>query len=175
MFIEKEIRQMDLNPYTLFAEKWAVLSAGNQENGYNAMTIAWGTIGALWEKIRHSNRLPVMSVYVRPGRYTNTIMNREEYFSVAFFSEKDKPKLGYLGSHSGKSEDKYAGAGLTPVFEDHTVYPKEAQMVFICRKLYVSSLQENGFSDKDLIDFNYPDRDFHEVYIGQIEKILVKE
>ncbi len=175
MFVEKNISEFNLNPYTLFAEKWAALSVGNKEDGFNAMTIAWGTTGALWEKTSHSNRLPVMTVYVRPKRYTNTLMKKEEYFSVAVFNDKDKKILGYLGSHSGKTENKYEGAGITPVFEENTVYPEEAEIIFICKKVYSSLLDEEGFQDKELIEFNYPNRDFHKMYVGQIEKILVKE
>ena len=175
MFIEKNIEEVNFNPYTLFAERWAALSVGNQMDGYNAMTIAWGTIGALWEKESHNNRLPVITVFVRPSRYTNTIMKKESYFSVAIFPEKDKKILGYLGTHSGKNEDKYAGAGITPIFDKDIVYPKEAELIFVCRKIYVSTLLEDGFCDKELIGFNYPDKDFHHIYVGQIEKILIKE
>lgn len=175
MFIEKSMSEININPYTLFADRWAALSAGNQVDGYNIMTIAWGIVGALWEKTTHRNRLPVMTVYVRPERFTNTLMHRENYFTVAVFAEKDKKILGYLGSHSGRDVDKYAEAGLTPVFEHSAIYPKEAEMIFICRKIYTSSIMEKGFTDKELVDFNYPDKDFHEVYVGQIEKILVKE
>lgn len=175
MFIERNISEMDINPYTLFSKKWAALSAGNEKDGFNAMTIAWGTIGALWEKESHSNQLPVMTVFVRPERYTNKFMKKENYFSVAVFDDKYKKSLGYLGSHSGRDTDKYKDAKLTPVFDNNTVYPDEAKIVFVCRKIYVSTLRENNFVDREIVDFNYPDKDFHDVYIGQIEKILVKE
>ena len=52
---------------------------------------------------------------------------------------------------------------------------KEVDMVFICRRLYQSTLLKRGFSDKELIDFNYPERDFHEMYVGEIFKVLVKD
>lgn len=175
MLVEKKIEEITVNPYTLFSKKWAALSVGNEQDGYNAMTIAWGTIGALWEKTNHRNQLPAMTVFVRPGRYTNVLMKREEYFTVAVFDESYKKTLGYLGSHTGKNTDKYKEAGITPVFDKGTVYPKEAELVFACRKLYASSLQETEFCDKELISFNYPEKDFHHVYVGQIEKILKKE
>lgn len=175
MLVEKNIEELNLNPYTLFSKRWAALSAGNEQDGFNAMTIAWGTIGALWEKVVHSNQLPVMTVFVRPERYTNVFMRKEKYFSVAVFDDEHKKTLGYLGSHCGKEVDKYAGAGITPVFAEHTVYPREVELIFICKKIYSSTLQEEKFHDEELISFNYPQKDFHEVYVGQIEKILVKE
>ncbi len=77
--------------------------------------------------------------------------------------------------HSGRNGDKIEKSGLTPVFADGTIYFAEADMVFICRRLYQSTLLERGFSDKELIDFNYPERDFHEMYVGEILKVLVKD
>lgn len=79
-----------------------------------------------------------------------------------------------MGSHSGRDEDKAANAGLTPIFAEETTYFAEASMVFICRKLYHAPLQETGFVDKHLIDENYPLKDFHEMYIGEIIKVLVE-
>lgn len=48
-------------------------------------------------------------------------------------------------------------------------------MVFVCRKLYSGALTGNGFVDQGLIDFNYPERDFHTMYVGEIMKVLVNE
>ncbi len=80
-----------------------------------------------------------------------------------------------MGTHSGRDENKIAKAGLTPVFESNTIYFKEAKLVFICRKLYHAPLQEDGFVDKSLVVNNYPQKDFHEMYVGEILKVLVKE
>lgn len=78
MLVEKKITEWNQNPYTLFANDWAALSTGNEQDGVNAMTIAWGTIGALWEKDSHSNRLPVLTVFVRPNRYTDIRMKTDD-------------------------------------------------------------------------------------------------
>ena len=171
----KEIsyRELTINPMTMFAEEWFALAAGNENDGANAMTIAWGHMGSLWERDSHANRLPTVCVYVRPGRYTKGIMDRENLFTLSLI--EDRKALGYIGSHSGREGDKFAAAGLTPVYEDGTVYCKDAKMVFVCRKLYQAPLSESGFVDKGLIDFNYPLRDFHEMYIGEIINVLVRE
>lgn len=42
MLVEKNIRDLNVNPYTLFAKKVGCVSTGNQLDGYNAITIAWG-------------------------------------------------------------------------------------------------------------------------------------
>lgn len=57
-----ERKDIELNPFITFRENWAVLAAGNVKDGYNAMTIAWGHFGTLWERDSHSNHLPTVKV-----------------------------------------------------------------------------------------------------------------
>ena len=85
-----------------------------------------------------------------------------------------KKQMAYLGSVSGRDEDKIGKAGLTPVYADNTVYFEEAKLALVCKKLYLSELQESGFLYQDTIDENYPQRDFHTMYVGKIEKVLVR-
>jgi len=173
----KEIEPKDLTiqPFAAFGSDWMALAAGTEQNGYNAMTIAWGHFGSIWERGSHRNCLPTAICYVRPSRYTKEFLDREPYFTLSCFEKGRKKTLGYLGSHSGRDGDKIKAAGLTPVFFDGTVYFAEAETVYICRKLYHAPLMEEGFVDKGLISFNYPQKDFHEMYIGEIVKVLKKE
>lgn len=173
----KEISFKDLriNPFSCFGEDWMALTSGNQTDGYNAMTVAWGHLGSIWERGNHRNCLPTATCFVRPSRYTKTFMDKESYFSLSHFDASRKKALAYLGSHSGRDEDKTKAAGFTPVFEAGTTYLNGADMVLICRKLYHAPLLESGFEDCELVEFNYPQRDFHEMYIGEIVKVLVKE
>jgi flavin reductase (DIM6/NTAB) family NADH-FMN oxidoreductase RutF len=83
--------------------------------------------------------------------------------------------MAYLGSVSGRDEDKIAKAGLTKIFADNSIYFAEAKMVFICKKVYASPLQKSGFISNETIGKNYPKSDFHTMYVGKIEKILVKD
>ena len=46
----------------------------------------------------------------------------------------------------------------------------------VCRKkLYQSELQESGFLYQETIDKNYAQRDYHTMYVGKIEKVLVRD
>ena len=47
--------------------------------------------------------------------------------------------------------------------------------MLVCKKLYQSELQENGFLYLYTIDANYPKRDVHTMYVGKIEKNLVRD
>ena len=159
--------QLTLDPFALIGGDWFLLTAGTEARGYNTMTCSWGHFGPLW-----ANDTAV--VYVRPQRYTKEFMDREELYTLSFFDGRKK-ELGYLGSRSGRDEDKVAAVGLTPVFENGYTYFKEAKLVIVCKELYQAPLKEEYFLDKETMEKNYPDRDFHDLYVGKIEKILVAE
>ena len=46
--------------------------------------------------------------------------------------------------------------------------PAEASLVLVCRKLYAQDLKEECFVERSVIEPNYPDKDFHRMYIGEI-------
>ena len=164
---EIERSQLTLDPFALIGGDWFLLTAGTEARGYNTMTCSWGHFGPLW-----ANDTAV--VYVRPQRYTKEFVDREELYTLSFF-DGHKKELGYLGSRSGRDEDKVAAVGLTPVFENGYTYFAEAKLVIVCKKLYQAPLKEEYFLDKETVEKNYPDRDFHDLYVGKIEKILVAE
>ena len=174
---EIPVQELCLNPMTMIGGEWWLVAAGNAEDGYNAMTASWGHLGAIWERPGRKAHmgLPTAVVYLRPQRYTKEFMDREEIFTLSVFDASYRKALAYLGSHSGRDEDKIDKAGLTPVSEHGTTYFREAKLVFICRKLYHAPLQEDGFVDKGLVRNNYPMKDFHEMYVGEILKVLTKE
>ena len=46
--------------------------------------------------------------------------------------------------------------------------------MMVSRKLYQAPVVEEGFLDKELMDDCYPNKDFHDLYVGHIVKVLVK-
>jgi hypothetical protein len=48
-------------------------------------------------------------------------------------------------------------------------------LVLICKKEYAADLKESGFIDKEVLEQAYPMRDLHTMYVGKIEKILVRD
>lgn len=168
---ETHYSELNINPMTKIAKEWMLITAGT-EGGYNTMTASWGHMGAIWG---HGGGTPTTCVYVRPQRYTKEFMDREPLYTLCFFPPEYKKALGYLGSHSGRDEDKVAKMGLTPVFADGTTFFAEADLVIVCRKLYRAPLLEECFVDKEIVEDNYPNRDFHDLYIGEILKVYVKE
>lgn len=169
---EITVSQLNINPVTEIASGWMLLTAGTEENGYNTMTCSWGHIGSIWGR---NGGAATAVCYVRPQRYTKEFVDRESLYTLSFFPEGYKKQLAYLGSRSGRDEDKVARMGLTPVHGDGYTYFAEAKLVLVCRKLYRAPLIEEGFLDKTILEDHYPRRDLHDMYIGQIVKILAAD
>ena len=168
---EADIRTLNINPVTMIQDQWMLLTAGTEDRGYNTMTCSWGHLGSIWG---NGHSMGTAICYVRPQRYTKEFVDREELYTLCFF-DGYKKELAYLGSHSGRDEDKVAKTGLTPVFGQGFTYFAEAKLVLVCRKLYRAPLKEEGFFFRETVEKNYPDRDFHDLYIGQIVKVLVAD
>lgn len=170
----KEIafEELRVNPFTMIAKDWMLITAGAKETGYNTMTASWGHLGSIWG---HGGGRPTAVIYVRLQRYTKEFVDREERFTVTFFDQQYHSALTYLGSHSGRDGDKVAHVGLTPVFDDGVTYFAEAKLVLVCRKLYQAPLHEENFLSKEVVEEYYPQRDFHDMYIAEIEKVYISD
>ena len=108
------------------------------------------TMTASWGGVGIMWGKPTATAYIRDSRYT-------------------------CGRVSGRDEDKIKEAGLTPYYVDGTVAFEEAKMIFVCKKVYVQRMGEENFVEKANLDKWYADKDMHNMYMGEIKKILVKE
>ena len=162
-----DVSELRMNPMTKIGKEWMLVTAGSKERGYNIMTASWGHLGHIWG-------FDTSVIYVRPQRYTKQFVDREEKYTLCFFPGYKK-EMGYLGTKSGRDEDKVAAVGLTPVFGDGFTYFAEASLVLVCRKLYRAPLKEEYFLDKSIVSDDYPNKDFHDLYVGEIVKVLKAE
>ena len=70
--------------------------------------------------------------------------------------------------------DKVKETGITPVeTPNRSVCFAEARLVMECRKIYYQDLDPENFLDASIAK-NYPDRDYHRMYIGEIVSVLIK-
>ena len=99
-------------------------------------------------------------------------MEREDYYSLCFFGPEYRQALNFCGTKSGRDCDKDKETGLTPRFDDVAPYYEQARLVFLCRKLYRQDLEEGCFLDRDAFEKNYPQKDLHRMFIGEIVKVL---
>lgn len=154
-------------PHFLFDRQWLLLTAGDfATNDFNCMTIGWGSLGMMWNK-------PYVAVVVRPTRYTYQFMEKHLDFTLCVFSETFKKDLAYLGSHSGRDEDKLSKTHLTAIKAQKVSSPSfsQAELSIECRKIYTADFDPSRFLDPN-IEKNYPQKDYHRVYYGEIVTIL---
>lgn len=151
---------LEINPFTKIGKEWAILTAGDKLRS-NPMTISWGGMGELWGK-------HVMYIFVRDSRFTKTLLDKQEFFSLSFLGEKYREALNYCGSHTGKEANKFHDAGLTPAYRHGIPYLDEASLVFLCRKMAAVPLTEDTFLDPQIMEKWYKDHDMHTMYVGEI-------
>ena len=129
---------MEFDPFTKIGKEWALLTAGSKDKA-NTMTISWGGVGILWGK-------NVAFVFVRDSRYTKELIDKNEFFSLSFLSEKYRDALNYCGSHSGRDEnDKISAAGLTLTSRHSIPFIDEGNMILLCEKMSATRLTEDSF------------------------------
>ena len=114
----------------------------------------------------------VAYVVIRPQRYTKEFIDASATLSLSVLPEEYRRTLSYLGTVSGRDEDKIAKAELTVKYDGETPYFDESNLVFICEKLFAQPYDPNSFIDKTLIEKNYPNEDYHTLYICEITKVL---
>lgn len=166
-FKEIDIKELSFNPFAKIGSQWMLITAGNQEK-FNTMTASWGGLGVLWGK-------NVATTYIRPQRYTKEFVDANETFTLSFYGPEYKEALNLCGTVSGRDCNKVEKAGLTPYFVDDTTAFAEAEMIFICRKLYQDTMPPENFLAKENDAKWYPNKDYHTMYISEIVKVLVKE
>ena len=156
--------QFKTDIFSQFDKKWALLCAGTPEK-HNAMTISWGGMGTLW-------RMPVVTVYVRPSRYTYGFMEENDFFTVSFYPEEYKEALGLMGSRSGRDIDKDAESGLTPEACGESVTYEQAEVTLLCRKVFAQDLAQENIPADIMAKLYEPGAKPHRMYIGEVVEIL---
>ena len=164
----KEVSIYDVNENTvdLLNHQWGLITAG-REGAYNTMTVSWGALGELWGR-------DMVTAYIRPQRYTKQFLDGNDCFTLSFYPPEYKKALALCGSESGRDTDKAAATGLTPVFDEAAPYFAEAKLVIVCKKAAVGQFEPRQFVDRTIMN-EYPDDDFHFIYYGEIQKVLVKD
>ena len=153
--------------FDMFNNRWALVTAGDMGR-FNTCTIAWGSLGTIWGG--PGGGKSIVTVYVNPDRYTWEFLRANDCFTVAFFPEEYRKALGYLGSHSGRDGDKVAAAGLTPKSAGDGVTFEEAELTFVCRKLYEGEFRREGLAE-EISNGVYARWDPHWMFLGEIVEV----
>ena len=162
--------QLTARVHHLWEGQGLLLTAGDfREGKFNTMTVGWGSLGMMWNR-------PFAQVVVRPTRYTREFVERYDTFTLAAFPDQYRAALNLLGTRSGRDGDKIAASGLTAIASTKIAAPgfAEAELIIECRKIYSQDIDPDRFFDPS-IDTNYPKKDYHRVYFGEVVAILGTE
>ena len=147
----------NINPFEKFNKEWALVTAGTKDK-FNSMTISWGSMGTLWFK-------DIITIYIRPSRYTFEFLNNNDTFTISFYDEKYKNALGVFGKYSGRDTNKLELTKFNPkILEDGITY-EEAYETIVLKKIYVQQLDSNCFVNSDDNTYN---NDEHYMIIGEV-------
>lgn len=112
----------------------------------NAMAASWGGICC--------SGPPCVAVAIRRSRYTYDNIVAKKEFTVSIPSEPYVAEADYLGTASGKDEDKFETTGLTPVRSEivDAPYVKEFPLVLECRMLHMLDLGQHTQFIGEILD-----------------------
>jgi len=154
----------------IWKNKWFLLTSGDFNlSHFNTMTVAWGYFGIMWNR-------PMAVVVVRPVRHTFKFIEQYSSFTLSAFGKKHQRDLLLLGTRSGRDGNKLENTGLTACAAAVVEAPafEEAELVVECRKVYWDDFKPEHFLDEK-IDRNYPKKDYHRMYFGEILRISGSE
>lgn len=171
MFEQIDISSLELNPFTTLQKDTFLITAASGDGAWNTMTAGWGFLGVMWAK-------PAFGIVVRDSRYTYSFLEQANGFTCSFFPPAYKKALQFCGTHSGRDTDKAAETGLVPVILDgvgdqELITFDQANLVFCCSKASRTDIVPSDFIDSGIAK-HYPKKDYHRLYIGYIDQILVK-
>lgn len=164
-FKKISVDEFNVNPFSMIGKESMLITA-EKDGKVNSMTASWGGLGVMWRK-------NVAYIVVRDSRYTKEFLDASDSFSLSFFEHnKYKEVLGYMGSVSGRDEDKIEGAKVNVNHHEGIPYIDEASTVLVCKKMCCQTITSESFTMDDLDETFYKDKDYHNLYIGEIVEIL---
>ena len=115
----------------------------------------------------------MVTVYVKPCRYTFGFMNDNDYFTVSFYPEECRKAMAVMGTKSGRDINKDEASGLTVKPIGQAVTYEEAEVTFICRKIYWQDLARENMPG-DAVERFYTEEEPHRMFIGEVVEIVRK-
>lgn len=168
------IKASDLpdNVFDLIGKQWMLVTAGDKAS-YNTMTASWGGFTYVWER-------PATIAYIRDTRYTYGFLQKEESFTLSFFTEQYRGALRICGTKSGRDTDKVKEAGLTPIKTPTGLMSfDEARMIIECKKILVQELDYTNLTEPykaKIMEESYNNEHAkHQLFISEITNIWLKK
>ena len=153
--------------YRFGGDNWMLITSAKDAK-VNTMTASWGGVGCIWNK-------RCAFIFVRKSKYTKDFLDKSGSFSLAFLDQKKYHReMKYLGSVSGRSEDKISSARLNVGYDENIPYIDEANIVILCKILYHQELEEGGFVMPQMVQEFYEKGDYHTMYVAEMTKVMIR-
>jgi flavin reductase (DIM6/NTAB) family NADH-FMN oxidoreductase RutF len=131
----------------------------------NVMTAAWGGICC--------SVPPCVAVSLRKATYSYGNIVKRKAFTISIPSERHVKDADYFGIASGKIEDKFAAAELTPVRSDlvDAPYVQEFPLVLECRLSHTFELGLHTQFVGEILDVKVDEASLAEGGVPDIERL----
>ena len=129
-----------------------MVSVADEAHRPNIITVAWaGTI---------CTNPPMVSISVRPSRYSYDIIEKTGEFVINLTTEKLARACDYCGVVSGRDVDKFAKTGLTPMPVEHVSAPAiaESPVNIACRVTESRALGSHTMFIAEVVNVQADDR-----------------
>ncbi len=147
---------------SLLSNPGLLLASTKRSGASNVMTIGWGTVGIIWGR-------PCFVVLVRPSRYTYEFIEDSKVFTVNVPSEALREWVGFCGSRSGRTVDKFAAYNISisrgQLVEAVTI--DACPIVYECRVIHYNDVIP-AHLDPAVEATSYGGKDYHRLYYGEI-------
>lgn len=177
----KTIKSFEYASQLLQSLPSGILLTTKAEGIVDSMVIGWGEIGIEWGK-------PTFSVFVREGRYTRTLLDKNPSFTInAPIQGKLSPNLiKIFGFESRRNIDKIKESKVTliPPLKVNVPAILEAPLTLECKVIY-RRLQDKTLVPESVKPRYYPEnvdstavganRDYHVMYKAEIVTAYILE
>jgi len=173
--IFKEIAADEIadNVFTLVGKDFPVVTVGNKDC-YNSMTASGGGFVLLFRK-------PSTMLLFPQKRYTLELIEREQKYTLTYFSDEYKEQVMFLGSISGRDSNKMQAVELTGIETPcGNMSFKEAKLIIECKlsQIVVPNFPNDFYLQEDIeyLTEPYKNSNEHRRYVfGEIAKVWEKK
>lgn len=169
-FVEISPYHWQCNPFVEIGENWLTVNTPGEIE--NSMTASWGSMGIAWN-------LPVFTLLIRRERHSwKLIQNQNNLTICGWEREKYGKVLSYLGTVSGKHEDKMKGSNLTVRHDGKAIFFDECRWFIDGTVIFAQPMNETCFRapffDKFIPEF-YSKEWMHYLVYAKVERLLVRQ
>ena len=173
LFKKKSPEDIKDNVFTLVGKVFPVVTVGKDDN-YNSMTASGGGMVLLFRK-------PHTMLIFPSNRYTLELIEKEQTYTMSYFSDEYRKQVLFLGSKSGRDSEKMKEVELTSIcLSSGNMSFKEARLIIECKltQITVPVFPDDFYSKeaKDYLSEPYKDPGEHRKYVfGEITDVWERQ